>query len=82
MTEYLAGGQQWLYPEAGDEQPPLNTKILLLTAGGIATTGNFHHHNPKTPRYPGDIAWQRLPSRDKTKDDLVTALRAQARLDF
>ena len=56
MKDYLAGGTTWVYPD--QQQAPLNTKILLLTEGGIAVIGHW---------YKGAVAWHPLPLRDKTR---------------
>lgn len=61
MKDYLAGGTMWLYPRAGDPAPPLNTKILLLTEGGVAVVGHW---------YATATAWHPLPLRNKIKDEL------------
>lgn len=61
IKDYLAGGQPFLYPGAGDPRPPGGAKVLLLTAGGICTTGNWTCDG----RFLG---WAPLPVRDKTKE--------------
>jgi len=63
MTEqrYFSGGQEFLYPHAGDPKPPSNTKVLLLSKGGICTVG-----------YWGAtwcIGWLPLPKRNMEKED-------------
>ncbi len=48
------------YPGAGDPRPPGGAKVLLLTIGGVCTTG-----------YWGDpffIGWAPLPGRNKEKE--------------
>ncbi len=62
MTEqrYLAGGQEFYYPHAGDPKPPENTKLLLLTTGGICTTGVWNHN--------WCVGWLPLPKRNITKE--------------
>lgn len=61
MTErpYLAGGVEWKYPFAGDDFPPRNTKILILTQGGIAVIGEWTDL---------DLGWLPLPKRSKEKE--------------
>lgn len=58
---YLAGGQEWLYPCAGDAIPPLNTKILILTRGGVAVIGDWSIT---------DKGWLPLPKRNKEKESM------------
>jgi len=62
MTDqrYFAGGQEFLYPHAGDALAPVDTKVLLLSRGGICTVGFW-----------GDwcIGWLPLPKRNKEKED-------------
>lgn len=58
---YLAGGQEWLYPYAGDEAPPLNTKIFILTRGCTAIVGEWG---------PTDIGWRHLFKRNKEKESM------------
>jgi hypothetical protein len=63
MTEqrYLAGGQEFFYPHAGDPKAPENTKLLLLTTGGICTTGIWNNH--------WCLGWLPLPKRNQEKED-------------
>ena len=61
MTDYLAGGQKWLYPHAGDPAPPINTKILLLTNGGVCIIGHWG---------VDCMGWLPLPKRDKEKENV------------
>jgi hypothetical protein len=58
---YVAGGEPFLYPGAGDPSPPGGAKVLLLTKGGICTTGQW------TPdgRFMG---WLPMPKRDMEKE--------------
>jgi len=63
MTEqrYFAGGQEFLYPHVGDPKPPRDTKVLLLTTGGICLIG-----------YWGAswcMGWLPLPKRNKDKEN-------------
>jgi hypothetical protein len=64
MTEqrYFAGGQEFLYPHAGDPLPPVDTKVLLLSRGGICTTGYWGKH--------WCIGWLPLPKRNQQKEDV------------
>lgn len=63
MDKYLAGGQEWLYPDCGDGNPPLDTKILILTHGGICTTGHWG---------PDCLGWLPLPKRNHDKEKYNT----------
>jgi hypothetical protein len=58
---YLAGGEEWLYPRAGDTTPPVHTKILILTRGGVAVIGIWNQD---------DMAWLPLPKRNKDKEKM------------
>lgn len=66
MTDlkYLAGGEEWLYPAAGDEPAPLNTKIFILTVGNTATVGVWR---PEM----GDKGWRHLFKRNKEKEKQI-----------
>jgi hypothetical protein len=60
MTErYFADGKEFLYPHAGDALAPRDTKVLLLSRGGICTVGFW-----------GDwcLGWLPLPKRNKEKE--------------
>ena len=61
MTDYLAGGAEFLYPHAGDAKPPMATKVLLLTRGGICTTGFWNNH--------WCMGWLPLPKRNMEKEN-------------
>jgi hypothetical protein len=63
MTEqrYLAGGQEFFYPHAGDPKAPESTKLLLLTTGGICTTGTWNNN--------WCLGWLPLPKRNMMKED-------------
>jgi hypothetical protein len=50
-----------MYPHAGDPPAPENTKLLLLTRGGICTTGLWHRD--------WCMGWLPLPKRNMTKED-------------
>jgi FMN-dependent NADH-azoreductase len=58
---YIAGGDAFRYPKAGDEPPVGGAKVLLLTRGGVCVTGPWSDDG----RYLG---WAPLPKRDKTKE--------------
>ncbi len=61
---YLAGGQTFLYPAAGDPVPPGGAKVHLLTRDGICVDGPWS----------GDgrfLGWSPLPKRDKEKEALI-----------
>ena len=66
MTEipHMSGGAEWLYPAAGDPEPPGGTKILILTQGGVAIVGVWRVEMK-------DIAWLPLPKRNKEKEKLL-----------
>ena len=63
---YQAGaeGGEWLYPMAGDPMPTPNSKVQLLTIGGIHTNG---------PWSDGGfyVAWLPLPKRNRDKEDFM-----------
>jgi hypothetical protein len=63
LTDYLAGGQEYYYPFVGDAAAPRDTKVLLLTRGGICITG-FWNDN-------WCIGWLPLPKRNKEKEDAI-----------
>lgn len=65
MTDYLAGGAEFLYPHAGDPPAPENTKVLLLTRGGVCVTGHWHRD--------WCLGWLPLPRRNMAKEDGVFA---------
>lgn len=62
MTDYLAGGSEFLYPHAGDARPPMSTKVLLLTRGGVCIAG-FWNDN-------WCMGWLPLPKRNMKKEDM------------
>lgn len=59
---YQSGGNEWLYPNAGDGLPAGGAKVLLLTKGGIATIGAWD------PFFC--VGWLPLPKRNKDKEKL------------
>lgn len=60
---YVAGGDAFLYPGAGDQAPPRGAKVSLLTRGGVCTMGHWGD--------PFFIGWAPLPKRDKAKEALL-----------
>jgi hypothetical protein len=63
MIDYLAGGQEYYYPFAGDEPAPKDTKVLLLTRGGMCITGFWDDS--------WCMGWLPLPKRNKEKENAV-----------
>lgn len=61
---YVAGGDTYRYPAAGDRRPPGGAKVLLLTRGGICVTGMWDDSGAY-------IGWAPMPRRDKTKEQLL-----------
>lgn len=57
---YLAGGQEFYYPHAGDPLPPVGTKVLILTQGGVCTVGNWGME--------WCVGWLPLPKRNMEKE--------------
>lgn len=59
--EYVAGGDAFNYPAAGDAAPPGGAKVLLLTRDGICVVGQW--------RGGGDfLGWAPLPRRNRNKE--------------
>jgi hypothetical protein len=71
MTDYQAGGACYFYPAYGDEFPTGGAKVILLTKGGIATTGAWDKSFC--------IGWAPLPKRDKEKEEWLLKNPAQIR---
>lgn len=65
---YLAGHCQWNYIGI-DEDPPLGTKVWLLTEGGMAVEGNYTDKS-------NYIAWSPMLKRNKSKEWLQRAMKA------
>lgn len=62
---HLASDDVWFrYPEAGDPLPPSNTKLLLLTRGGICIVGQWVVDG-------FFVAWSPMPKRNKEKESLL-----------
>lgn len=61
---YVAGGDAFQYPAAGDKSPPDSAKVLLLTKGGVCIIGQWK---------PNDfyLGWAPLPKRDREKEKLL-----------
>jgi len=64
MTDqrYFAGGQEFLYPHAGDPTPPRDTKLLILTRGGVCIVGFWGNE--------WCLGWLPLPKRNMAKEDM------------
>jgi hypothetical protein len=62
---YLAGGDAFLYPGAGDPVPPGGAKVLLLTEGGVCTIGHWNNDGFFF------LGWAPLPKRDKQKEAML-----------
>ena len=62
MNDYLAGGSEFMYPHAGDPPAPKDTKILLLTQGGICLTGFWND--------AWCLGWLPLPKRNMEKEGM------------
>lgn len=73
MKEYQAGGAAYFYPEIGDPPPSRGAKVIILTEGGIATTGPFVHGST--------IGWAYLPRRKQAVEDEIRAKRQRARTE-
>ncbi len=61
---YVAGGNKFQYPGAGDKPPPCGAKVHLLTRDGICVDGPWANDG----RFLG---WAPLPLRDKEKEALI-----------
>ena len=62
MNGYIAGGEEFLYPGAGDPAPERSdAKVLLLTRAGICTVGHWTGD-------PFFLGWKPLPKRNKEKE--------------
>lgn len=59
IKEYVAGVTAYVYPGLGDPLPPGGAKVLLLTAGGVCTTGPWARNDLTS------MAWSPLPSRSE-----------------
>lgn len=69
-TGYLAGGEEFFYPQAGDPKPPLGAKVIILTCGGVAHTGPWSDNG-------ACIGWAPLPKRNKSKEATILFLGVQ-----
>lgn len=61
---YVAGGDAFQYPAAGDAKPPGGAKVLLLTKGGVCIIGQWKDDDFY-------LGWAPLPKRDKEKEKLL-----------
>lgn len=61
---YVAGGDCYLYPAAGDKPPPKGADVLLLTVGHICIRGKWTNDGSV-------IGWAPFPKRDKDKEKLL-----------
>lgn len=61
QRSYVAGGDAFLYPGAGDQKPPGGAKVQLLTIGGICVTGQWNDSG-------AFLGWAPLPKRDRKKE--------------
>lgn len=59
--EYVAGGDAFLYPSAGDPAPPGGAKVLLLTRDGVCVVGQWRGGSDF-------LGWAPLPRRDRAKE--------------
>jgi hypothetical protein len=57
---YQAGGQEFLYPSAGDPYPLEDHKVILLTKGGVCVVGTWNNY--------WYLGWLPLPKRNKQKE--------------
>lgn len=67
---YVAGDAYYRYPAAGDEPAPPDTKLLILTQGGVCVIGSWGE---------GDVAWAPLPKSNPTKEEQIRALKKSTR---
>lgn len=67
LKDYQSGGQEFLYPDAGDEAPSKGAKVNVLTIGGISTTSDWD------PSFC--IGWYPLNNRDRKKEEIVRKVR-------
>lgn len=67
MTDRYLAEPHPEYRHPADDPPPLGTKLLLLTRGGVTVTGNW---DPEQ----GSIAWAPMP---KLSPELKERLRSE-----
>lgn len=67
MTDRYLAAPHPEYRHPDDEPPPLGTKLLILTRGGVCVIGQW---NPQE----GAVAWSPLP---KLNEELKTRLRTE-----
>jgi hypothetical protein len=63
MTQYQAGGEEFLYPSAGDPYPLEDHKVILLTKGGVCVVGTWNNY--------WYLGWLPLPKRNKDKETKI-----------
>lgn len=64
VVSYVAGGDEYMYPGLGDEQPPKGADVLLLTLGGICIRGPWRDDGSV-------IGWARMPKRNHERERLL-----------
>jgi hypothetical protein len=64
VKEFLAGGDEFLYPGVGDPKPPGGAKVLLLTLGKVCVSGPWNDSG-------AFVGWAPLPNRNKAKEKLL-----------
>jgi hypothetical protein len=68
VKSYLAGGQTYFYPGAGDPRPPVGADVHLLQEGGICIRGRWIEGDKSM------IGWCPLPKRDHEKEAMIKKL--------
>ena len=68
--DYVAGGDEYQYPELGEPKPPGGAKVLLLTQGHVCVQGNWADNGPY-------LGWAPLPKRNKEKEAKLSEVRAK-----
>lgn len=69
VKDYVAGGEAFMYPGAGDAKPPGSAKVLLLTVGGVCIVGQWRLVDVEAGYI---IGWAPLPKRDREKEGKLT----------
>ena len=64
MIPHVTGDDEWLYPAAGDPEPPVGTKIFILTHGDVAIVGVWRVEMR-------DKGWRPLFRRNMEKEDAI-----------
>lgn len=65
---YVAGGNEYFYPEDGDKPPPGGAQVHLLTTGGVCVRGSWSMDG----RYLG---WAPLPRRNQEREERIMQRR-------